>query len=367
MAHHHPPTPSEEYIALESQAERYYRQSAFHEAATLYGWAMNVRGASPSQQVAARYRRAQCLSVLGDVEEAILLYTEIFSKYKDDPLNAEYAFLSYNAFISEFLYLCRDDESPYTPETLLRMIEEGLVWLKDADMPQIRPSMLLTKARILHFMNLTCRALAVAEDAYHAARHQGTGYYQGIHIKYITRYARIVGDFERAEAVLGDLDPAQNDPYTYTTARLEQLRLINAMSPVQVLRAYAVFQEILAHVPEDDRAGTEVRAYGEMGYAYLLGGSFGKAEEMFRTMKDVAWDTQGPFRRSVLLAAKECTARAHRALGTPNDDEMELFNTLSDIFMSLLEELLHSTLDDAADSRYRSDAAEKTREWAPDS
>jgi len=366
MVDYPPPTPTEEYDSLRSEAERYYRQSAFHVAATLYEWAMSVRGASPLQLVAARYRRAQCLSVMGDGEEAILLYMEIFANYKDDPMTADYAFLSYNASINEFLYLCRDDESPYTPETLLEMIEEGLEWLKDGDLPYLRPSMLLTRARILHYIGRTGDALGVAEDAYHAARHQGTGYYQGIHIKYIIRFARILGDFERAEDVLRDLDPAQNDPYSYACARLEHLRLINAMSPVQVLRAYAVFQEILAHVPEEDHDGLAVEAYGEMGYTYLLSGSSEKAAEMFRTMKDHAWHTQGPSRRPVLMAAKESAARAMKVLGRPEEEEMDFFDTLSDVFMSLLEELLHNAPDSRTDTQYRSDAAERVCEWAPD-
>ncbi len=365
MENHHP-SPAEEYAALRREAERYYRQSAFEEAATLYAKAMNVEGASTTQQVAARYWRARCLSVLGEVEEAILLYTEIFTNYKDDPLNADFAFLSYNAFINEFLYLCGEDESPYTPETLLEMIEEGLEWLKDGDLPYLRPSMLLTKARILHHLDRKGDALMVAEDAYHASRQQGTGYYPAVHIRYIIRFARILGDFERAEDVLEDLDPAYNDPYTYACARLEHLRLVNAMSPVQVLRAYAVFQEILAHVPGEDHDGIAVEAYGEMGYTYLLSGSFGKAGEMFRTMKDQAWNTEGPSRRHILMAAKDSAARAHLTIGTPNEDEMELFDTLSDVFMSLLEELLYNAPDKKADTRCRSDAAERAGEWAPD-
>ncbi|HUU75072.1 MAG TPA: tetratricopeptide repeat protein [Methanoregulaceae archaeon] len=232
------------------EGQGHYYNSQFADAATLYEQAMNTSNISPEKRLMAKYSLASSLFVAGFYKEAITLFGEIYSGYPDDHQNLYYAFNAYERAIHVFVYLYTIDPDACDLDRMLVSVEDGLRWSSDCGNKRWRHVLLLDKSDILAFQGRCSDALDVAEEAYAMKKGAGGGYYAASYIENISRFARKLGYFDRAQQVIDELDPSRNDNYAMVLGLTEQLRLFMDISPFQEARALETAKWIMRHAGE---------------------------------------------------------------------------------------------------------------------
>ena len=259
-----------------------YFNSQFTDAATWYERAMNTSSISPEQRLMAKHSLASSLFVAGVYKEAITLFGEIYSEYRDDPHQLYYAFSAYERAIHVFVYLYTINPTACDLDRMLISVEDGIRWSSDCGKKSWRHTLLLDKSDILAYKDRCSEAFDIAEDAYAVKKAEGGGYYPAHYIENISRFARKLGYFERAQQVLNELNPSRNDNYAMTVGFTEQLRLFNDISPFPEGKALETAKRIIRLAGGVQSPKRMFDAYGMCGLTFIRCRAYDDALNSFR-------------------------------------------------------------------------------------
>ncbi len=341
----------EKVKTLLDKGDSYYRESRFRCAAITFEQALDDPSATETDQIIAQYWLASSLRVLGRYREALMHYAELYNTWKDDPEVDGVASKAFQSSIQIRLNLHVMDILPADLHELVVSADEELQRLRDKGKEKNAHALLLDKSEILAEMGDCQAALETAQEAFELEEKVRGGYYQGTYIAMIAAYARKMGDFRYASAILATVDEKVNDPHTMVEVLTEQLRLIHATDPFDADAALDTTIQLRPYCTTLESPRKAIPAYCLLACTFARLGRCTSMLDELQSLVAAAMnnraDTRAYFLRMSISCAEKITRYLEGEEGRCEKNDQELIRGMIGMMADGLEETeaIHSQGD----------------------
>ena len=172
----------------------------------------------------------------------------------------------------------------------------------------------LTELAIVYFYQGEFeKALDTAEEGYSLAKEKPTIIALQYHAMIAARYARKVGNYQRALEILDEIENLYRvkdkymPPYSQVQLLTERLRLLLELKPQKIQEAVEISQNILHLLNGITTTRALVEAYCETGKTYLCAKKYDKSLATLQKVQEIGLkNTNGYHKKFLLRKGREC-------------------------------------------------------------
>lgn len=273
-------------------AKQFRESSRFQDAADFYYRALHTNGVTAKQRLWVKFGLSDSLRMTGRHIEAITYLGELYI----DAMNQSDLEYAYDALYMKIdtIRCIEESQGTETPENFdrrLKMIEDGLQWLKDIGRYEWRHALLYNKAYVLWSLGNRKDAMDAAEEGYSIWRYPHPSKWERtVHARQLIDYAMSLGQYKRAAVVLDEMENINERPHQrvrllWAKARLLRKTLEN-IEALEVARR-AAEQVNLLQTPREN-----LYAYIELTKCAIASDSFSEALAAIKNVHEIAIKNQ---------------------------------------------------------------------------
>jgi tetratricopeptide (TPR) repeat protein len=285
------PHRGQEPAALHAKAEHLKAYSAYKDAAAALEKGLGTEAAGSLTNYDAKIALAHCYIMLGRFPEAMTHLGEVYAQTRNDP---DLLSLSFWAYVQQIETLrcvqeALGNETEANVGLRLRLVGDGMVWLKDLGLERWSHALLFQKGIALWAIDRKEEALATMEKAYHGCKTgSGPGYSRGTYAWRVAMFSWGLGYIQRGLEVLDEEDGVHVEPVVQVQMLVQRVRLLRSSNPPASLEALEAARRMISLLRYTQHPRIEAFAYGEWAYAAIAVDSFEEAMEAVTRLRDLA-------------------------------------------------------------------------------
>ena len=291
----------DDFNALSKQAHKLRVAGRTAEALALFEKASRAKGGSDFDRLSVTLSISECCLFLGETLRAIELQRELYRECVHRPAFQEIAFRGLFLLVHSAVQHHWGEFSPAQGKGLLKLVDNGLRWLKEIGKEKWRPALLRVRSQVFEEMKNIKGALADSEEAFRGAKEfHPPGFLPGFYAAAISRYARLLGNFQRAAEVLAEVENLSTDPIELYSILLERARLLRALGKDRAVDALETARQLRQLADEIESPVDKVLAYGELAVCAAKARSPFETTPALTLLLSVALDNHGGVRGRLL-------------------------------------------------------------------
>jgi tetratricopeptide (TPR) repeat protein len=296
---------------LHQKAEHLKAYSKYKDAAALLEQALGADVTGSLNRYEAQMELAHCCIMLGRFPEAMAHLGEVYAATKGNPLMRYQSFWAYVQQIETLRCMqeAQGNETEANVGLRLRLIEDGLVWLRDSGLEKWSHAFFFQKGIALWALNKKEEALQTMERAYRLSRSGGPGYSSGTYAWRVAMFSWGLGYVERGLEVLDKEEHEYAEPLVQIQMLVQRVRLLRLLAPTASSDALEVARKMIALLTHSQHPRIEAFAYAEWAYSAIDLNSFDEASEAVNRLVKLTLEDE-TLNRSFLMR------EANKALST---------------------------------------------------
>jgi tetratricopeptide (TPR) repeat protein len=293
---------------LQQKAGHLQTHSKYKDAAALLEQALSGDLAESLYRYEAQMELAHCCIMLGRFPEAMAHLGEVYAATKGNPLLRYQSFWAYVQQIETLRCMqeAQGNETEANVGLRLRLIEDGLVWLRDSGLKKWRHAFFFQKGIALWALNKKEEALHTMELAYRLSRScGGPGYSSGTYAWRVAMFSWGLGYVERGLEVLDKEDHEYAEPVVQIQMLVQRVRLLRLLAPTASSDALEVARKMIGLLTYSQHPRIEAFAYAEWAYSAIDLNSFDEALEAVKRLVKLALEDETLNRAFLMREAKK--------------------------------------------------------------
>ncbi len=312
------PDPSELYSLL-AQATELKLSERFEDAAGCYDRALRSDGLTEDLRLSVQVDFGHDLIMAGRHAEALANLGEVYAESRNQPGSVLLAFKAFYLQV-DALYRLQEvltNDAEDGLKRLVRLIDEGLQWLSDANRDEWRCTLLFLKSRVLCKLGEGEKALELAEISLREkARFDCLGFCEIDHALLVAKHARALGHTERAMQVLDSHQHQVSSGIDKIRFLALRTRLLRDLDPSDVWTALDEARRLPVRAEETHRTRDKLIAYGELALSAAAAGSRDECRDALKRVTELALEEKTLDRAWLLRKSKRYIEEVTQLLPT---------------------------------------------------
>jgi hypothetical protein len=307
---------------LQQKAGHLKTHSKYKDAAALLEQALSGDLAESLYRYQAQMELAHCCIMLGRFPEAMAHLGEVYAATKGNPLLRYQSFWAYVQQI-ETLRCMQEAQGTETEANVglrLRLIEDGLVWLRESGLEKWRHAFFFQKGIALWALNKKEEALHTMELAYRLSRSScgGPGYSSGTYAWRVAMFSWGLGYVDRGLEVLNKEEHEYAEPLVQIQMLVQRVRLLRLLGPTASADALEVARKMVGLLTHSQHPRIEAFAFAEWAYSAIDLNSFDEASEALNRLVMLALADETVNRLFLMREAKKALSNVRGLLEGKN-------------------------------------------------
>jgi tetratricopeptide (TPR) repeat protein len=276
----------QDFEVLYQLADEFHDSSRFQDAANLFERALHAKGGTTKQRLDAKYGLCDCLRMLGRYTEAIAYLGELYIEALDQS-DYEYAYHALYQKIDTIRCIeeSQERETPKNLKRRLKMIEDGLQWLKDIGREEWRHALLYNKAYVLWSLGKREDALDTAEEGYAMYKKHDPGYQLSVYARQVIDYAISLEQYQRAKQILDEMEGINERPHQRVRLLCQKACLLRKTG--KYIEALEVARRAIEHVNLLQTPREKLHSYMELTKCAIAVDSFSEALDAMKIIQEI--------------------------------------------------------------------------------